>query len=176
MTLIKVNQHPARLEIGNNTEEHSEGKEAEIIKIQGEALTIITTLRPGEAVEVIITELRLVNKQQTQTIDLEVDTTIKVLIIIKMVTPLEVLEVVETIKELTYHNKFKIMMMSIIVQTMQILKMMLIILLRKSQILQKENQMNLATCLKALLAKLKLKENALNLNSLKKNYRFGQTR
>ena len=62
MTLIKVNQHPARLEIGNNTEEHSEGKEAEIIKIQGEALTIITTLRPGEAVEVIITELRLVNK------------------------------------------------------------------------------------------------------------------
>ena len=62
MTLIKVNQHPARLEIGNNTEEHSEGKEAEIIKTLGEALTIITTLRPGEAVEVIITEVRVVNK------------------------------------------------------------------------------------------------------------------
>lgn len=60
------------------------------------------------------------------------DTTTKVLIIIKMVTPLEVLEVVETIKELTYHNRFKIMMMSIIVQMMRILKMMLIIFLRKS--------------------------------------------
>jgi len=61
-----------------------------------------------------------------------VDTTTKVLIIIKMVTLLEVLEVVETIKELTYHNRFKIMMMSIIVQMMRILKMMLIIFLRKS--------------------------------------------
>lgn len=60
------------------------------------------------------------------------DTTTKVLIIIKMVTLLEVLEVVETIKELTYHNRFKIMMMSIIVQMMRILKMMLIIFLRKS--------------------------------------------
>lgn len=62
MTLIKVNQHPARLEIGNNTEEHSEGLEAGIIKTQGEALTIITTIRLGEVVEVIIIELRLVNK------------------------------------------------------------------------------------------------------------------
>lgn len=139
MTLIKVNQHPARLEIGNNTEEHSEGLEAGIIKTQGEALTIITTIRLGEVVEVIIIELRLVNKQKKQTIELEVDTTTKVLIIIKMVTLLEVLEVVETIKELTYHNRFKIMMMSIIVQMMRILKMMLIIFLRKSQILQKEN-------------------------------------
>jgi len=83
-------------------------------------------------VEVIIIELRLMNKEKKQTIDLEVDTTTKDLIIIKMVMPLEVLEVVETIKELTYHNRYKIMMMSIIVQMMRILKMMLIIFLRKS--------------------------------------------
>jgi hypothetical protein len=132
MTLIKVNQHPARLEIGNNIEEHSEGQEVEIIKIQEEALTIITTLHPGEAVEVIITEVRVVNKLKTQNIDLEVDTKIKVLIIIKMATLLEVPEVVETIKELIYLNKNKIIMTSIIAQMMQILKTMLIILLRKS--------------------------------------------
>jgi hypothetical protein len=133
MTLIKVNQHPARVEIGNNIEVHSEDQEVEIIKIQEEALTIIiTTLNPGEFVEVIITEMRVVNKKKTPTIDLEVDTITNVLIIIKMVTPLEVSEVVETIEELPYHNKFKIMMTSIIVQMIRILKMMLIILLRKS--------------------------------------------
>lgn len=133
MTLIKVNQHPARLEIGNNREEDSEEQEVEIIKIQEEALTTITTPLPGEVVEAIITEVRLTSKLKTQTINLEVDTITKVLIIIKMVTLQEVPEVAEIIKELIYHNKLKIIMTSIIAQMMQILKTILTILLRKSK-------------------------------------------
>lgn len=134
-TLIKVNQHLARLEIGNNSEEHSEGQEAEIIKTQGEALTIITTLHLGEVVEDIITEARTVNKLKAQTLDLEVHTGVEVLIIIKMAISLEAPEVVETIEEIRESKKFKITMTSIIVQMMKILKTMLIILLRKSSIL-----------------------------------------
>lgn len=134
-TLIKVNQHLARLEIGNNSEEHSEGKEVEIIKTQEEALTTITTLHLGEVVEGIIIESRMQNKLKVQTLDLEVDTGVEVLIIIKMATFLEATEVVETIEEVRENKKFRMIMTLIIVQMMQILKTMLIILLRKSSIL-----------------------------------------
>jgi len=139
MTLIKANPHLARLEIGNNPEEHSEGQEAEIIKTQGEALTIITTLRLGEVVEGIITEVRTVNKSKVQNLDLEGHIEAEATIIIKMATPLEAPEVVETGEEVRESKKYKIMMMSIIVQMMLILKKMLIILLRKSWILLTEN-------------------------------------
>jgi hypothetical protein len=61
-TLTKVNQHLARLEIGNNSEEHTEDQGAEIIKTQGEVLSIITMFNHGEVVEGIITELKKVNK------------------------------------------------------------------------------------------------------------------
>jgi hypothetical protein len=131
-TLIKVNQHLFRLEIGNNPEEHSEDQEEQIIKTQGEALTTITTLHLGEVVEDIITEARTVNKLKAQTLDLEVDTGAEVLIIIKMATSLEAPEVVETIEEVKESKKSKTIMTLIIVQMMQILKKMLIILLRKS--------------------------------------------
>ena len=61
-TLIKVNQHLAKLEIGNNPEEHTEDQEGEIIKTQGEALTIIIALHLGEVVEDIKTEARMLYK------------------------------------------------------------------------------------------------------------------
>jgi hypothetical protein len=134
-TLIKVNQHLAKLEIGNNPEEHTEDQEGEIIKTQGEALTIIIALHLGEVVEDIKTEARMLNKLKAQMLDLEVDTGAEVLIIIKMSTSLEAPEVVETIEEDKESNKFKITKMLIIVQMMQTLKMMLIILLRKKSIL-----------------------------------------
>ena len=132
MTLIKVNQHLVKLEIGNYIELYPEGKEAEIFKIQGEALIVITMLHLGEAVEDIIIEVKPVKKWKAQIIELEEDTKTKVLITIKMVMLLEVLEVVETNKVVLYHNNFKIMMRLIIVQMMQILKTMLKILHRKS--------------------------------------------
>jgi hypothetical protein len=62
MTLIKVNQLPARLVMGINIEDHSEGKEVEIIKLQGEALIIITILHPGEAAVDIKVEVTVMNK------------------------------------------------------------------------------------------------------------------
>jgi hypothetical protein len=74
----------------------------------------------------------MVNKLKAQTLDLEVDTGVEVHIIIKMATLLEAPEVVETIEEVKESKKSKTIMTLIIVQMMQILKKMLIILLRKS--------------------------------------------
>ena len=111
MTLIKANLHLVRLEIGNNLEEHSEGQEAVIIRTQGEALTIITTLRLGEVVEGIITEVRMVNKSKAQNLDLEGHIEAEATLIIKMATLLEAPEVVETGEEVRESKKYKIMMM-----------------------------------------------------------------
>lgn len=67
MTHIKANQHLIRLIIINNSEEQTEGHEAQIIKTHEEVLTIISMPHLGEVVEDIITGARTANKLKAQT-------------------------------------------------------------------------------------------------------------